>query len=135
MRDDNSWAANRRWLPWAAALGCLSVVGCGTSTDPTDAPLARQSLVTALESWKAGDPPTKIRDGVPSILMVDAAWDSGQKLESFSILPSEVDDGVNLHCPVKVTLKNNRGVQFIGEIRYVVGTSPKITIFREGSPF
>src|SRR5258708_39554876 len=81
---------------WGTAIAALSLVGCSQGNTPTDAPMARQSLATALESWKAGDPPSKIREASPSILMVDSAWDSGQKLDSFQVVGPEFDDGVNL---------------------------------------
>jgi hypothetical protein len=120
----------RRTLLWAAVVGWVAVIGCGRRIAPADAPVARQSLATALESWKAGDQPSKIREGSPSITMVDSAWNSGQKLESFEVVGPDVESGVNLTCPVKLVLKDTAGKQSTVQVKYVVGTSPVITIGR-----
>jgi hypothetical protein len=117
-----------------AVIACGLGVGCGRRNSPSDAPLARQSLTAALESWKAGDAPTKIRENTPPIVMVDPAWDNGKKLESFEIVGPEVDDGTNLICPVKLVVDDPRG-KLTAEVKYIVGTSPKITIFRHRSSY
>jgi hypothetical protein len=122
----------RRSLLWAAAVGCVAVIGCGGRRNaPAEAAVARQSLATALESWKAGDPPEKIREGSPSITMVDLAWVAGQKLESFEIVGPEVETAVNLICPVKLVLKDKDGKQVTKQVKYVVATSPVISISRD----
>jgi hypothetical protein len=119
----------------SAVVASLTACGCGRRNAPGDTPLARQSLTTALESWKAGDPPSKIREASPSITMVDPAWEAGRKLESFEVVGPEVDDGVNLTCPVKLVCKDQQGNTLTAQIRYVVGTHPVITIFRHRSSY
>ncbi|HEV3023516.1 MAG TPA: hypothetical protein VGX76_13675 [Pirellulales bacterium] len=125
----------RRSPVWAAAVGWVAVVGCGRPSAPIDAPMARQALATALESWQAGDLPAKIRESLPAITMVDPEWEIGQKLERFEIVGPEVDTGRNLICPVKLVFKVERGTETASQVKYVVGTSPVITIFRERSRF
>jgi len=132
MRPFDCHRFGRRSLFWAAAVGCVAVIGCGGRRNvPADASVARQSLTTALESWKAGDPPTKIRDGSPSITMVDVAWVAGQKLESFEIVGPDVETAVNLVCPVKLVLKDKDGKQVTKQVKYVIATSPVISISRD----
>jgi hypothetical protein len=43
--------------------------------------------------------------------------------------------GVNLICPVKLVFKDERGTETTSRVKYVVGTSPAITIFRERPRF
>jgi hypothetical protein len=119
----------------SAIVALFTVAGCGRKNVPSDASLARQSLTTALESWKAGDPPSKVRELSPPITMVDPAWEAGKKLESFEVVGPETDDGANLICPVKVVCKDQQGKTFTAEIKYVVGTHPVITIFRDRSSY
>lgn len=118
-----------------AMVAMLSVVGCSRRNAPSDAPLARESLVKALESWKAGDPPSKLRETAPPITMVDPVWEAGRKLESFEVVGPEVDDGVNVTCPVKLVCKDQQGNTLIAQIKYVVGTNPVVTIFRDRSSY
>jgi hypothetical protein len=122
-------------LLWWAAVGWMTIVGCGRRNAHTDAPTARHSLTTALESWKAGDPPSKIRGLSPSITMVDPAWEAGRKLESFEVVRPEIDAGANLICPVTLVCKDQEGKTLTTQIKYVVGTNPVITIFRHRSSY
>jgi hypothetical protein len=119
----------------ATTVALLTVTGCGRRNAPSDAPLARQSLVAALESWKAGDPPSKLRESAPAITMVDPAWEAGRKLESFEVVGPEVGDGVNVICPVKLVCKDEQGNTLTSQIKYIVSTSPAVTIFRHRSSY
>jgi hypothetical protein len=119
---------------FAVAVACLLAVGCGRSNAPTDVPSAKAALTAALESWKAGQPPDSLRQRSPSIVMVDEAWQKGEKLESFENVAPETDDGVNLHCTVKLAINGERDVRRSEQVTYIVGTSPMITIFRDPSP-
>lgn len=116
----------------AAIAVVVSFAGCTRQNAPTDPAKSRQALTTGLESWKSGDPPTRIRAASPSILMVDPAWDAGQTLQSFEIVGPEFDDGTNLFCPVKLVLQDAQGNVQTREVRYVINTSPSITVFRDG---
>jgi hypothetical protein len=125
----------RSVLLGSAIVAAFTVSGCARRNAPSDPQLARQSLTTALESWKAGDPPTKIRESLPPITMVDPAWEAGQKLESYEVVGQEVDDGVNLTCPVKLVCTDKSGKKSTAQIKYVVGTAPQITIFRHRASY
>ncbi|HEV3339180.1 MAG TPA: hypothetical protein VG125_02450 [Pirellulales bacterium] len=118
----------------AVAVACLLMVGCSRSNAPTDVPSAKAALTAALESWKAGQSPDSLRQRSPCIVMVDDAWQKGEKLESFENAAPEVDDGVNLHCTVKLALNDERAGRRSEQVTYIVGTAPTITIFRDPSP-
>lgn len=118
-----------------AMVALLAVIGCGRRNAPSDAPLARQSLTAALERWKAGDPPSTLREASPPITMVEPAWEAGRKLESFEVVGPEVDDGVNVTCPVKLVCKDEQGKTLTTQIKCVVATKPIVTIFRHRSSY
>jgi len=63
--------------------------------------------------------------------MVDVAWVAGQKLESFEIVGPDVETAVNLVCPVKLVLKDKDGKQVTKQVKYVIATSPVISISRD----
>jgi hypothetical protein len=118
-----------------ASLACLflSLPGCGGKQGAKDLPLdhslARQSLTTALDAWKAGGKPASLKDGTPSIIVGDPTWDSGAKLTEYK-LGAERDMGANLEVTVQLTLERD-GLPSTREATYVVGTSPVITVFTE----
>lgn len=111
------------------ALLCGVVVGCSRSARSLslNQPQAREACTAFLSAWKDGK---KIGDLSPKIVGRDSDWESGQKLESFELLPEEHSDGTNLHLKVRRTLKDDKGREIKQEVAYVVGTSPVVTVFR-----
>lgn len=112
-------------------LLCCAVFagGCGHSARnlSLDPDLAKKSCVTFMEAWKAGK---RVGDLHPDIIGRDEAWEGDFKLVRYELLP-ETSDGTNLHIPVKLTLKNPKGKESQETVTYVVGTSPKVSVFRE----
>ncbi len=117
-------------LAAVAALlpGCL---GGGSQASPVDAPQARQLLNTALEGWKKGDAPESLQKGSPPITVQDFDWMGGAKLENYQVDGEGKNFELNLHIPVKLTLKTKDGETVTKTVTYIVGTSPKATVFRE----
>lgn len=110
---------------------CLATMGCGSSEGrnlPLDMDLARDACKDFLEAWKSGD---KAADLAPAIIGKDEAWDAGEKLTDFEFLPNESDGGSNLHIPVRLTVKSPQGRESKLEVTYIVGTYPKVTVFRD----
>ena len=109
------------------AAGC-SGGGRGAVVDPDR---ARETLKTALESWKKGDKIEAIRSGSPSIVAQDFDWMAGHRLLKYEVTGDGKDDDANLRIPVKLTLKTLQGKEVKKNVSYVVGTSPALTVFRE----
>ena len=110
--------------------------GCGSGprrAGAVDAELARESLKTALESWKKGELPGALRDGSPSITVQDMDWKAGLTLVTYEMQGGEKEDAANLHCPVRLTLRDQQGREIKKPVTYVIGTDPVITVFREMS--
>jgi hypothetical protein len=118
----------RRLAVLAAGL-CLA--GCGNGAKLSlDENLARESLRTALDSWKQGDKPAALKERSPAIVMGDADWDAGKRLVGYTVRAKEFDDGYNLHCTVELVFAGNGDGSRRVVVTYIVGTSPVITIFR-----
>jgi hypothetical protein len=113
----------------AAALfpGCMG----GFQAGPVDAPQARQLLNTALEGWKNGDTPESLQKGSPPITVQDFDWMGGAKLEEFQVDGEGKNFDLNLHILVKLTLKTKEGETVVKTVTYIVGTSPRATVFRD----
>ena len=79
-----------------------------------------------MQAWVDGKSPKDLK---PRIIVSDAEWESGAKLESFEFVPNdELVDGSNLHLRVKRKL-SIRGQASESTVKYIVSTSPAITIF------
>lgn len=120
------------FVAYASALAA----GCSSGprrAGPVDAGLARESLRKALESWKNGEQPNGLRDASPSITIQDMDWRAGYTLVTYEILGDDKEDAANLHCPVRLTLRDQQGREVKKQVTYVIGTDPVITVFREMS--
>ncbi|MFO1045509.1 MAG: hypothetical protein U0941_27325 [Planctomycetaceae bacterium] len=104
------------------------MTGCGPSarTYSLNTDLARSSVKEAMQAWVDGKSPKDLK---PRIIVSDPEWESGAKLESFEFVPNdELVDGSNLHLRVKRKL-SIRGQASESTVKYIVSTSPAITIF------
>ncbi len=111
---------------------CLALwlsAGCGYSTSrlAVNQPKAREACSMFLTAWKEGKKPVDLQ---PQIIGRDADWETGKKLESFEVLAEQGGDTSNLHLPVRLTLKDEKGRELKREVTYIVGTSPRISVFR-----
>ena len=118
-------------LMLGVVVGCL-LAGCGGPSAKNlvvDQTLARQSLTTALDAWKAGEKPAALKDRMPAIVVGDPAWDTGAKLTDYKIT-GERDLGASLNIQVELTMERN-GQAIRRNASYIVGTSPVITVMTE----
>jgi hypothetical protein len=97
-----------------------------------DEELARQSLREVLETWKNGGSLEALRQNSP-IVAQDMDWRTGSVLLRYEILGEGKNDDANLRCPVKLTLRDQRGREVKKQVTYIIGTDPVITVFREMS--
>ena len=119
-------------LALAGSVTCFCAFGCsGNGVEAVDAPGARQALRTTLETWKKGGPIGSLKDQNPSIIAQDMDWEAGATLIKFDVLDDGKDASVSLRIPVELTLQEKAGKEVKKKVRYMVGTSPTITVFRE----
>ncbi len=122
-----------------AVLATLLLPGCSdpSRANPVNEMSARDALKTALDGWKKGDTPKSFADASPPMIVQDLEWEGGAKLVDYQL----VDDGkaynANLRVQVKLTLDSDQakskaaGKQTEKTVWYLVGTSPKVTVFRD----
>src|SRR5262249_30492549 len=115
-------------LAWGLASGCS--FGPERAA-PVDAPRAREALRTALESWKKGELPGALKSASPAITVQDMDWEAGQNLVDYEVVGDGKDDDANLPIPVKLTLVGPKGKKVQKDVKYIVGTSPSVTVFRD----
>jgi hypothetical protein len=122
---------NRRAVVAAALL--LALAGCrAQKTAPTvNADQARQALRTTLDGWKAGATPESLRGGPAAITAQDFDWMAGSTLVDYQIEGDGDFDDANLRIPVTLNLRDSSGKESTKRVKYVVGTSPAVTVFRD----
>ena len=116
----------------AIALCLLLLSACSNTMEshPVDPDLARDTLDAVLTSWQAGATPESWQQKTPSVVVQDMDWKSGRKLKSFEVIePTEAVDA-NLHCQVKLVFEDPEKGEMEQTVKYVVGTSPVLTVFR-----
>jgi len=119
-------------LAFLGMVTCGGVVGCsGNGVQTVDVAGAKQALNATLESWKKGVPIDSLRAHKPSIVAQDMDWEAGVELIKFDVLGEGRDEAVNLRIPVDLTLRDKAGKEVKKKVKYMVGTSPVITVFRE----
>lgn len=120
-------------LRTTALAAVVSLAGCSVEP-PKAAPVvpdaARAALKTTLDAWKAGKSIDTLGQGNPPIVAQDLDWMGGAKLIEYQI----VDDGealdANLRVRVNLTLRDRQGKTAAKTVPYVIGTDPKLTVFR-----
>ncbi len=118
-------------IRWICLVAAIAAAGCGAE-GKSGAPMptgqeARAALEKALDSWKAGKPPSSIADQTPKIDVVDSQWKAGDVLESYSIVNEKQGEG-NKTFGVKLTLKKPPGSK---DVEYMVLGKDPVRIYRD----
>ncbi|MDZ4782160.1 MAG: hypothetical protein SGJ19_18085 [Planctomycetia bacterium] len=104
--------------------------GCGGASEADYIPeteAARQSLVAALDAWKAGQKPDPIHVGEIEVRIEDSIWRKGAKLRAYEIVAEPAVEGPRKFS-VKLTLDRPPAPQTVDY--YVVGKAP-YWVFRD----
>ncbi len=136
MHLDRQASPSRRRRPRGATWALLVVAGLGgCSQGPRDVPVdrarAHEALKTALESWKKGEKIDALKSASPSIVCQDFDWMAGRALVAYEVTGDGKDDDSNLRIPVRITLRDEKGAEAKKDVRYIVSTSPALTVFRD----
>jgi hypothetical protein len=124
----------RRSLIASLAVVLIALAGCGRSgqtAPPVDPGRALEALKTTLESWKNGETPEQLKGGPAAITAQDFDWMAGFQLVDYQIESEGQNDDANLRVPVSLTMKDPSGKEVKKQVKYVVGTAPAVTVFRD----
>lgn len=114
-------------------LAGVLAVGCG-SDGPRAAPVepdkARAALVATLDLWKAGKKIEDAGTANPPVVAQDFDWMAGAKLTDYKVLGDGTSEDANLRVRVQLSVRDTQGRAITKTVHYVVGTDPKLTVFR-----
>lgn len=114
------------------AVACFTVPGCGEQrAAPVNVELARSTLLDVLEHWKKGGTIDELRQRTPEIVVQEALWSGGQKLQDFALVDEGRPLDANWFCDVELTLAPENGEEPTKKTHtYAIGTDPVLTVFR-----
>lgn len=114
------------------ALLVLALPGCGQQWEKNseeDRELARETLLAALDAWKAGDT-TALAKRDPPIRFSDDEQLSGLKLTEYELIDEEAPIDPFRDVEVELTLRDARGETLQKVAKYQVGLDPSLTVLR-----
>ena len=117
----------------AAVAAATLLAGCSVGPKlaaPVEPDKARAALRTALDAWKAGKPIGSLAEASPPIVAQDFDWLAGAKLDDYAVLDEGKAEDANLRVRVQLTVRPAQGAPAKKTVSYVVGTDPKLTVFR-----
>ncbi len=112
---------------------CLTVVGCSDGprrAAPVEPDKALAALRTTLDAWKAGQKIESLGNENPPVVAQDFDWIAGAKLTEYKLLNDGTPEDANLRVQVQITVRDTQGRTATKTVTYVVGTDPKLTVFR-----
>jgi hypothetical protein len=80
-----------------------------------------------LTAWQNGKPPGVLAGTSPPVQVVDAQWQSGQKLKSFEILGEDEAEGAPRWFAVKLTLASGQEQT----VHYVIVGKESVWVYRD----
>jgi hypothetical protein len=109
--------------------------GCGPDRVQKQAPVnvtvAESTLVKVLDAWKSGQKPDELAKQSPKIVAQDMDWVMGAKLADYKVTGNNVPKDANLISEVELNLVAPDGKEKKKTVKYIVGTSPVLTVFRQ----
>jgi hypothetical protein len=108
----------------------ILLAGCSQSPALVDIDIAKDALASTMESWKQGKSPQDLLKEAPSIVVQETEWTEGTKLLDYELVEDDKPAGQNLIAKVKLKLSRDDGKVIEKTATYVVGTSPKICVYR-----
>jgi len=127
------WTSRHLSRAFVVLMSTVLISGCerGGNPHPVNPVKARELLKTTMEAWKSGKTPDDMPSGDPPIIVQDFDWMQGKKLTNYVINPQDAETGANLTSQVTLHLEDKEGSAEEKTVYYVVGTSPKFSVFRD----
>jgi hypothetical protein len=110
-----------------ATPGC----GRGVAAPQSDTEAATALIDRSLRQWKEGRTVAELRGETPPIYVSDELWLNGAKLVDFSIDQEGELFGTNVRFHVTVSVADPKGKESKQAVKYLVTTTPAMTIARE----
>lgn len=114
-------------------LMLVSCIACrGPQAGPTGIEEARSILEDSFKKWSEGKSLADMRSLQPPIYVAEDLWLRGDQLTQFSIQSAGQLVGTNVRFEVEIrTRPVNGGTETVRQLKYLIASSPAISIARE----
>lgn len=117
-----------RLVPLLVVLGLL--VGCGARRPEGDIDRGRIAVVAALDSWKANDPPAKLK-ALPDPVEFAEELRATHTLTDYALGKVDGSDKDVIRYTVALKLKDKKGKQSEREVVYAVALKSPVIVSRD----
>jgi outer membrane biogenesis lipoprotein LolB len=121
---------NTRRTALLLLVGAL-FAGCSSSmpkvAPKVDPARARKTLDAALTAWKEGKAIGAVTEGNEPVVVQDFDWMANKTLMAYEVMGDGTAQDANLRVEVSLTLADAAEPK---KVAYIVGTGPKLTVFR-----
>jgi hypothetical protein len=111
-------------------LVLLVAAGCGTRRPASDIDRGRQAVSAALDSWKANDPPAKLKS-LPDPVDFTEELRSTHALTEYAIGKVDDSDKDVIRYTVTLKLKDKKGKASDREVVYAVALKSPVVVARD----
>lgn len=107
-----------------------SVVGCGSRRPASDIERGRTAVIAVLDSWKANDPPEKLKSLADPVDFTDELRTT-HTLTDYTLGNVDATDKDVIRYSVTLKLKDKKGKQTDREVVYSVALKSPIVVARD----
>jgi hypothetical protein len=111
-------------------LAVLPALGCGSGRPAADVERGRKALVAALDSWKANEPPAKLKS-LPEPVDFPEELRATHTLTEYTIGAADTSDAEFIRYRVTLKLKDQKGKASEREVVYAVALKNPVAVSRD----
>jgi hypothetical protein len=111
-------------------LVAFSLAGCGSSRPESEIERGRAAVVAALDSWKAGEPPAKLKSRPEPVEFSDELQ-ATHTLADYTLGKVDATDKDVIRYTVTLKLKDKKGKVTNREVVYAVALKSPIVVARD----
>ena len=113
-------------------MAVSGIIGCASKSAPVSDVDSATALINAtFNEWKAGSSLDDQRKKEPPVYVAEELWLNGTQLSDFKITEPAQLFGTNVRIGVRVTTIDQFGSKLNRDLKYLVTTTPALTIARE----
>jgi hypothetical protein len=107
-----------------------AAVGCGASRPQAEIDRGWQAVAAALDNWKAGEPPARLKAIPDPVEFAEELW-ATHRLADYSIVRADGSDPQVIRYTVRLTLRDRKGKTSDREAVYAVALRSPVVVARD----